>query len=170
MTAALEATRNPFTISDPDRREIWEILMLRDFEAFVAADWSMVEGDFWREGFCGIDARRSFNPDRWQIAFPNLDAYRDEWLRQASEFSSVQLLATTALEFLFDSCRLQDIEIAQGRAVARKKFSGKTTTVNGEEIVLRFQTLYQLVRRGDQWAISGFVGFLPYPELDTNGS
>jgi hypothetical protein len=170
MKTELALTRNPFTASDPHRREIWDILMQRDFEAFVAVDWAMIESDFWQEGFCGIDARRSFDPDQWRITFPNLEAYRDEWLRQACEFSSVQLLATTMLEFFFDSCRLHDIEIEQGRAVARKKFNGKAMTVNGEEIILRFQTFYQMVRRGNRWAISGFVGYLPYSELDKNGN
>lgn len=162
MATALEAGRNPFAISDPERREIWEMLMQRDFEAFVAADWSMVDDDFWPEGFYGIDARHSFNPDDWRISFPRLEVYRDEWLRQAHEFAMERFAETSTLDFLFDSCQLQDIEITEDRAVAHKKFNGKAATVDGREIVLRFQTFYQMVRRDDRWLISGFVGFLPY--------
>lgn len=42
------AAQNPFA-GDPDCHEIWEILMRRDFEAFVAADWSRAEPDFLAE-------------------------------------------------------------------------------------------------------------------------
>ena len=38
---------NPFDgASDPDRHAIWQMLMARDSEAFIKADWAMVEGDF----------------------------------------------------------------------------------------------------------------------------
>jgi hypothetical protein len=137
--------------------------MRRDFEAFVAGDWSMVEPDFWEVGFCGIDARNEAEPSQWRLTFPNVDTYRDEWLRQVREFAPVRLVGTSVLQFLYDSSQLEDIEIVAQRALARKKFSGSAQTVDGKEIVLRFQTLYQLARPTDRWLIAGFVGYLPNP-------
>lgn len=48
------AARNPF-LHDPVRREIWDVLMRRDFEAFLAADWSMTGPDFLEKEFLGLD-------------------------------------------------------------------------------------------------------------------
>jgi hypothetical protein len=161
MTTALSSTHNPFSQRDTNRREIWDMLMQRDFEAFVAADWSIVENDFWREGFCGIDARGSSDPDQWRINYPDVETYRDEWLRQARDFAVTELVDTTPLDFLFEACRLQEIEISGNHAAAHKKFSGTAITAEGAEIALHFQTFYTLVRRSNRWMISGFVGYMP---------
>jgi hypothetical protein len=137
--------------------------MTHDFEAFVAGDWSIVEDDFWHEGFCGIHAQKQVDPSQWALAYPNVASYRDEWLRQVREFVPVQLEGTTTLEFLYQSCRLVDIEIKGNRAIARKKFDGAAKTENGKEILLCFQSLYQLIRLQNRWMIAGFVGYLPNP-------
>ena len=76
---------NPFPEADGDRHAIWEMLMRRDFEAFLAQGWAMVEDDFIAEGFFGLHAHGRSNPDSWKLGFPNLAAYRAEWLRQAAE-------------------------------------------------------------------------------------
>ena len=74
---------NPFPASDPERRTMWEMLVERDFVAFVNADWSLMADDFWAEGFYGLDAKFSRDPSDWKISFPTVESYRDEWLRQA---------------------------------------------------------------------------------------
>lgn len=163
MASTRDPSVNPFSASDPDRREIWEMLMTHDFEAFVAGDWSAVEDDLWEEGFCGIDAQKQPDPSRWVLAYPNVTSYRDEWLRQVREFAPVQLEGTTILEFLYQSCRLDEIEVKGNRAIGCKKFSGVAKALNGEEIHLRFQSLYKLIRPKNRWMISGFVGYLPIP-------
>jgi hypothetical protein len=155
--------RNPFTVADADRHAIWEILVRGDFEAFVTGDWSLVESDFWVEGFCGIDARKEPEPSNWKLTFPDIKSYRDEWSRQVSEFASVSLIGTDMRQFLYESCCLKDIEIRGERALARKTFDGMAETIEGKKIVLRFQTLYQLIHRGNRWLIAGFVGYLPNP-------
>jgi hypothetical protein len=154
---------NPFSESESDRREIWEVLVRHDFEAFIVGDWSMMEPDFWQEGFSGIDARYEPDPLNWRLTFPSVASYRDEWLRQAEDFASVRLEGTSVLHFLYDSCDLCDVEINGARAIARKKFDGSATTTAGNEITLRFQSVYQMVRRNDKWLIEGFVGYLPNP-------
>ena len=155
--------RNPFPLSDPERREIWEMLVYRDFTAFLAADWSLMEPDFWAEGFCGIDARKNADPTQWVISFPTVESYRDEWLRQAADFKLVELVGIDKLDFLFGCSQLARLEITGDRALGHKKFDGAAQTVSGKEIVLRFQSLFQLVRRDDRWKIAGFVGYLPNP-------
>jgi hypothetical protein len=49
---------NPFA-NDPDRSAIWTMLVERDIAAFVAADWSMVDGDFIKEGFLATSPSRT---------------------------------------------------------------------------------------------------------------
>ena len=162
------ADTNPFERTDHDRSAIWEMLMRRDFEAFVTGNWSMIVGDFWPETFCGVDARKDANPDNWRITYPSLDSYRDEWLRQVREFASIELKGTTVRDFLYASCRLTDIEIAGERALAHKKFNGQAIASSGGEVVLRFQSLYQLARSDKRWVITGFVGYLPIHMIASN--
>ena len=53
---------NPFPAGDPDRHQIWEMLVARDSEAFAAQNWKMVENDFIAERFEGISGNGSGNP------------------------------------------------------------------------------------------------------------
>lgn len=152
---------NPFP-QDPDRHEIWEILMRRDFEAFIAADWNMTLPDFVEAEFYGIDGGKQPNPDQWHLKYPSLPVYRDEWLRQADEFQSVEFRSISKLDFLFQTCTLNEIEIQGERAVAHKKFDGQTETTQGEAVRLLWQTLYFMKKVGGHWKIAGFVGYLPY--------
>ena len=156
------AARNPFT-GDPDRHEIWEILMRRDFEAFVAADWKMTEPDFLAEEFQGIDGGKQSDPDRWHLRFADLATYRDEWLVQAADFRKLELQGTSKLDFLFAAASLRDIEITGTRAMAHKKFQGRATSTLGESLVLAWQTLYLLRKANARWKITGFVGYMPNP-------
>ena len=163
--SAASASRgpNPFPATDPLRRGLWEMLMTRDFVSFLAADWSAMEPDFWAAGFCGIDARRSSDPARWSIAYPTVESYRDEWLRQAGQFERYRFDGIDKLDFLYASSRLDRIEIVGNRALAHKMFDGSATTVDGQEVVLRFQSIFHLARIDDVWKIAGFVGYLPNP-------
>ena len=43
--------KNPFPVSEAARHAIWEMLVPRDIDAFLAADWSLVAGDFVEDGF-----------------------------------------------------------------------------------------------------------------------
>jgi hypothetical protein len=154
---------NPFPTTDPVRRGLWEMLVTRDFVSFLAGDWSPMEPDFWAAGFLGIDAKQSSDPARWTLAYPTVESYRDEWLRQARQFARYEFEAVDKLDFLYASSRLDRIEIEGDRALAHKKFDGSATTVDGQEVVLRFQSIFQLVRIDDRWKIAGFVGYLPNP-------
>jgi hypothetical protein len=154
--------RNPFPADDTARHGIWQMLVTRDIDAFLAADWSVVAGDFVEEGFIGIDGRHAISPDKWRLAFPNLSAYRDEWLRQAKDFAT-QSFAEDTRAAIFTTTTLEDIEINGDMALARKKFDGRLTKTDGSIDVMKWQTLYHCRLQDGRWKISGFTGYLPNP-------
>lgn len=154
--------RNPFPSSDTARHAIWQMLVERDIDAFLAADWSKVAGDFVEDGFIGIDGKREVSPDRWRLSFPSLSAYCNEWLRQAKDFAQ-QSFAEDPRTAIFTTTTLEDIEIDGDMALARKKFDGSLKKSDGSVDVLKWQTLYYCRRHEGRWKICGFTGYLPNP-------
>ncbi len=145
---------------DPDRRAIWDMLVLRDIDAYFASDWSAVEDDFIADGFFGIDAGGSADPDQWSPRFNTLAAYRDEWLRQAqADLGTVDLdLAARALHA---ATNLDSIDINGDFAVAHKVFDGHLPRRNGDSVRLDWRTEYFCRREADgRWRIAGFVGYM----------
>lgn len=153
--------QNPFP-NDPDRRQIWEMLVERDIQAFIGQDWRMVEGDFIADGFMGIDGRGLANPDGWRLTYSSLEAYRDEWLRQARMTAETQF-AEDLEPALIRATTLRNIEIAGDAALIHKKFDGSVTKKDGGSVVLNWQTLYCCRKVDGQWKITGFTGYLPHP-------
>lgn len=150
--------QNPFA-DDPDRHAIWEMLMPRDFEAFARQDWSMVEPDFDKSRFLGIHAHFSSDKDDWNAAFPSLETYRDEWLRQAAE-SAGETFAEPLPAQLLAAVTMNQIDINGDVAVAHKKFDGKIRKADGTADTLSWQTLYFCRNNGGRWQITGFVGYI----------
>jgi len=155
------SSTNPFP-DDPDRSAIWTMLVERDIAAFVAADWSMVDGDFVREGFLGINGGKSGNPDDWRISFPTLEAYRDDWLRQARESQKLDY-AEDVLEGIYRATSLTEIEINGDIAIAHKKFDGTIRLKDGGQDVMNWQTLYFCRKVDGVLKLTCFAGYLPYP-------
>lgn len=154
--------RNPFPPSDAARHAIWTMLVDRDIAAFLAADWAMVADDFVPQGFIGIDAGRNPNPAAWRLGFPTLDAYRNEWLRQARAFQE-ERFAEEPRAAIFATTTLEEIEVAGDTALARKVFDGGLKKADGGTDVMKWQTLYCCRRHEGRWKISGFTGYLPNP-------
>jgi hypothetical protein len=154
--------KNPFPADDTARHAIWEMLVPRDIDAFLAADWSLVSDDFVEDGFIGIDGRCEASPDKWRLAFPTLAAYRDEWLRQARDFAD-QSFTEDPRTAIFTTTTLEDIEIEGAMALVRKKFDGSLKKADGGVDVLKWQTLYYCRLHEGRWKISGFTGYLPNP-------
>ena len=154
--------KNPFPALDVARHAIWEMLVHRDIDAFLAADWSMVEDDFVEDGFIGIDGRKEISPDKWRLAFPTLAAYRDEWVRQARDFAT-QSFAEDTRTAIFTTTTLEDIEIEGEMALVRKKFDGGIAKADGSRDAMNWQTLYYCRLHDGRWKISGFTGYLPNP-------
>ncbi|KPF46109.1 hypothetical protein [Rhizobium sp. AAP43] len=154
--------QNPFAIEDTARHAIWEMLVPRDIDAFLAADWSMVAGDFVEDGFIGISGNREEDADKWTLAFPNLAAYRDEWLKQAQDFAQ-QSYGEDPRGAIFTTTTLEEIEVIGETALVRKKFDGGIKKADGTVDVMRWQTLYYCRLHEGRWKISGFTGYLPNP-------
>lgn len=153
---------NPFPVTDSDRHAIWEMLVYRDIEAFLSRDWSMVSDDFISDEFFGTHAHFLSNPDGWRLSFPDLDSYRDEWLRQAEETANTEF-AEDLRDALFRATVLRDIEINGARAIIHKKFDGSIKRPEGQAEPLQWQTLYFSAKREGRWKLTGFVGYLPNP-------
>lgn len=157
--------QNPFPADDPDRRSIWEMLVPRDIEAFLNADWQMVADDFIAPGFTGISGNHQPDPQGYTLAFPTLEAYRDEWLRQARAFGADRdagAFAGDPRQGIFAATRLEEIEITGDAALVRKKFDGALDKADGSRDRMNWQTLYICRRDAGHWKIAGFVGYLPY--------
>ncbi len=157
-----EFYKNPFPESDPDRYQIWEMLVVRDIEAFCSQDWNMVADDFIEENFMGIDGRGSDNPDSWRISFDDLDAYKNEWLAQAKIFMETEW-AEDPEERINRATTLRDIEILGNSALVHKKFDGKIKKKDGSSETLNWQTLYRCRKINGRWKIAGFTGYIPHP-------
>jgi hypothetical protein len=140
------------------------MLVERDIQAFVAGDWSRVEGDFLAESFFAVDGRLRANPDSWQLGLGSLDRYRESWLEQSAEIRD----AVPELEAgLYDVTTLRDIEIEADKALAHKKFDGQVRRHDGGIVPMRWQSLYMCRCVGSGWKIAGFIGYLPNPMGDS---
>lgn len=152
--------KNPFD-TDKERRQIWEMLVRRDISAFVASDWAMVADDFIEEGFIGLHAHKSENPDDWTLAFPALKDYKAEWLRQAADSAATQYSEPLGAA-IHRATTLTDIRITGAAAVAHKKFDGTVRKSDGTLDTLNWQTLYFCRHNAGRWKIAGFVGYMAY--------
>lgn len=154
--------------SDPDRRAIWEMLVPRDIEGFLAGDWDRCADDFLSEGFVGLDGRFSANPDMWELTFPNLAAYRDAWIVQSRDFARTEFQEDPR-ERLYAAMTLTSIKLQEDSALAHKKLDGSILKLDGTRLELRWQSLFFCRRQRDGWKIAGFVGYLPNPLLVSPG-
>ena len=157
-----ELYQNPFPKSDIDRHQIWEMLVERDIIAFCREDWEMVDGDFIKKNFMGVDARGRHNPDSWRMTFSSLKAYKKEWLAQAADFAQTEW-AEDPEKAIYEATTLRDIDIQGNSALVHKKFDGYINRKNGSRDRLNWQTLYRCRKVGDRWKIAGFTGYMPYP-------
>jgi len=122
----------------------------------------MCAEDFHAEHFMGIDARSEGDPDRWQLSYPTLEAYRDDWLRQAEVFAQHRY-RDDPREALFRATKLEAIEIRGESAILHKKFDGSITREDGVIEPIIWQTIYRMRKIDGRWKLTGFVGYLPNP-------
>ena len=163
MASDRDPFQNPF--ADADRRAIWQMLVPRDIDAFVSADWDAVAGDFIAANFTGISGNFQPDPQGYTLAFPTLEAYRTEWLRQAQDFVAARdagAFAGDPRDGIFAATRLEEIDITGDAALVRKKFDGQLAKSDGSFDRMNWQTLYICRREDGRWKIAGFVGYLPH--------
>ena len=153
---------NPFSKMDEDRYTIWEKVVHTDIDAFIAQDWSMCENDFIEENFIGIDAKKSANPDSWQLSYDSLKAYKDDWLQQAKYFANTKY-KDDKRKALFDATTLRDIDIKGESALIHKKFDGNIIKEDGSIETILWQTIYKMKKISNDWKITGFIGYMPNP-------
>ncbi|MCJ8141267.1 hypothetical protein [Falsirhodobacter halotolerans] len=156
-------SRDPFLcpFSDPDRAAIWHMLVPRDIDAFLAADFDAVMDDFVTVGFTALSAHFQPDPERYTLAFPDLATYRVEWVRQAQDFAAGSY-ASPPRDQIFAATRLEEIEITGPTALARKRFDGHIRRADGGTDRMNWQTLYWCRRDRGHWRIAGFLGYLPH--------
>ena len=152
---------NPFP-ENTDRYQLWNMLVNRDIKAFINQDWQMVASDFLEDEFYGTHAWNRTNPDSWKLTFPTLASYKNEWLRQASDFNQTNW-SEDPEKALFAATNLRDIEIKEDKALLHKKFDGTIEKIEGSPARLNWQTLYRCRKVNGTWKISGFTGYLPHP-------
>ncbi|TPG20087.1 RidA family protein [Sphingomonas koreensis] len=150
----------PFPGSDDDRRAIWTMLVDRDIGAYLAEDWSAVADDF-SDGFFGVDARGSSDPDQWLPRFDSIEVYRDEWLRQAAA-TAATVDPAQVRGALHAATTLTRIDITGDLAIAQKKFHGFLPRKDGRADFLNWRTQYICRRQDGRWRITGFVGYMPH--------
>lgn len=157
---------NPFhPDQEPDRHTIWEMLVARDSDAFVKADWSMVEDDFIADQFEGVTANGSSDPGDWTLTYPTLAAYRDDWISGAEAFQQMPLVGLSHRELVYKLTTLNRIEIAGDRALCHKKFLANELLADGRRYLIACQTLYRVHRIRGVWKIVGFIGYFPLPGM-----
>lgn len=139
------------------------MLVTRDIRAYCEADWSQVEDDFIEDEFYAVNAGKQTNPGSWSFAFSTLSHYRDEWIKQAKIGTNTEY-AEPLEAAVHAATTLEQIEIANGRAIARKQFNGTIKRADGQIDELLWQTLYYLKKTDSGWKICGFTGYLPYTD------
>ncbi|MDI9818113.1 MULTISPECIES: hypothetical protein [unclassified Legionella] len=147
-------------VLDNEQQKLWELLVVKDAEAFAACNWSGIEDEFISESFIGIYANNSFSPGDWDYAYPTLDAYKIKWLKQANLLgeNDYKIPLEEALQQIIT---LKKISIKENRACVWKQFDGFLETMTGEKIFLQWQTIYFCTKKESDWKISGFIGHLP---------
>ncbi|MDO8185193.1 RidA family protein [Conexibacter sp. JD483] len=155
---SLAHLRNPWDGADADRAEIWEMLVRRDIEAYVEADWERVADDFDGGSFIAVDGAASTDPDAWRLGYPGLEEYRERWLHGAAQ--DVARALDPAADFAAATF-LDGIELERDRALVHKRFDGPLRLQDGDVETLAWRTIYLCRRIDERWRIVGFVGFLP---------
>ena len=149
---------NPFPPEDADRRAIWEMLVRRDSDFFLSGDWSLVAGDYVEEGFLGLGAAKSLNPDDWRPSYPTLASYRDAAI--AGRWS-LDDFAEPLRPAWFRCQQLTQVDIAGERALAHKRIEGAIARVLDGPLQLGWRSVFHLRLVSARWKITGFTGYLP---------
>jgi hypothetical protein len=152
---------NPFAQAEVERHAIWEMLVRKDIDGFVAGDWSLFADSFTCDGFAGLDAKGSLDPADWTLAFPTVESYRDRWLADARR-SAATNYAESRREALYRATKMRDIRVESATATARKTFNDAIALADGGVERLNWQSIFFCSKHEGSWKITGFVGFLPF--------
>ncbi len=161
MTDPHDPAQNPFPTSDTLRHALWEQHIKVDIDAFIAGDWSRVADDFDDDRFFALDAKRHSDPARWQVGFPDLAAYRDQWLKQ-SAVTREKADPAKLRHALLSGAKLARVDqTGDDMLLMHKVFNGALPLRDGSLEPYGWQSLFTLRRSGTAWKIVSFVGYLP---------
>lgn len=143
-----------------DEVEIWRILIYNDFHAFCKGDWSMIEGDFDKENFFGIQGNNSNHKLNWNLQYNTLDVYKKDWLNQSLQFRKLPINCDP-LKVLFDSTKLSRMTFKGDFAFVHKEFDAEFSLKDNSKIIFDWISVFTLKRIKSHWKIISFVGYLP---------
>lgn len=149
----------PLNYTDEEKL-IWQLLINRDFTAFCSSNWSLIENDFIKDVFFGIDGKKSQNKQDWSLTFPSLESYKRDWIKQSLEFNS-KIFTKDPLDILFKQTKLSKIEITEDFALVNKEFNAILPVENEKPVVLDWISLFVLQKIESDWKIKSFTGYLP---------
>ena len=153
---------NPYSREkDPDRWELWELIVRRDSEAFVRKDWAMINADYDRENFIRAKAYGSGNPHDWRIVSPDLETERNDWLKDAEAFLKLPLKDISQRELIFKMSRLEHIDIKGDWAFCIKQFAANELLQDGGRYIVACESLKIARRIGGKWKLAGAIAYLP---------
>ncbi|GAA0193067.1 hypothetical protein GCM10009122_56010 [Fulvivirga kasyanovii] len=155
----MDYTKNPYRNSENEKYDIWELLVRRDFDAFLKGDWGIIKDDFIEDDFFGLDCKYSDNPDNWCLTFPDLMTYRNEWERQSREFRKNKFAEDPRLA-LYRSVVLENISIKGGFASVHKYFNGEIALQEADDLKLKWVSIFLLKKFEGNWKIKGFTGYI----------
>jgi hypothetical protein len=150
---------NPFTPDNEDQFEIWDLLIRRDFEAFLRQDWEAIASDYLADGFYGLDFKKSPIESDWKLGYANLETYRKEWIRESERFKQISFMVNPR-NILYECCRLEHWQIMDSKCSVHKVFNGSIPVHKADPILLRWRSIFLLQRNNYKWKVTGFVGYM----------
>ena len=160
MRNLIEDYPNPFLPDDNDRFAIWELLVRRDFEAFLRQDWMAVQEDYISEEFHGIDFQKNIQSSSWKLGYPSLASYRTTWLSDSTEFNQTPFFFDPR-KILYSCCRLENWDLQGAIGIVHKVFDGVFLVHEKNPIEMRWRSIFILRWSDSRWKIAGFIGYMP---------
>lgn len=151
---------NPFA-NHPDKAEIWSVVAQRDAEAFATNNWKLHANDFCPDEFYGMTGNNDYNPDNWTLKYENLEAYHQDWIEMRSEFNNDDC-KSPVYDQLLSAITLTDIELKGNLAIVHKTFNGTILMNKGEDIELKWRSMFYLKKKHGRWLVTSLLGFLPF--------
>jgi hypothetical protein len=143
-----------------DEQKIWECLIFRDFLAFSASDWSIIQEDFVETNFYGISARNTLDKNKWCIGYPNLESYKEDWLK-SSIILNGKKIEDDLFKVLMESSKLTKIQISDNVALVTKVFNGRCAVKNESDIIFDWTSFFTMRKLKSSWKIESFIGYIP---------
>jgi hypothetical protein len=149
---------NPY-LKNSEEFGIWEVLVRNDFEAFIKTDDSVFDSDYLTENFFGLDLGKQQDTSSWKMKFSTLEAYRKYWLQDSRQFQKFRFLENPKVK-LYESCKLDKIDIKGAVAMVVKKFDGEILLDDSTSLEMKWKSIFLMRKQKGRWLIAGFCGYM----------